>query len=162
MIKKILITLAFLVMLILGLLLLFDQSRSYYCIEGKQCITVWKRLGGTCYIIPGKYKALFKPKDSYIKTSTNYIFTIYFSDAIPDSWIVRREQPKKKGDIIFYNSVKKEPFFLDYDAEAEKYHQVLYPFNVKYREDLKDNADFITINIKESYARNKKGKLKSN
>ncbi len=52
----------------IGLFLWYDQSRSFFKATNGEYITMWKRWGGTCYLIPGKYYGVTKPKDNYIET----------------------------------------------------------------------------------------------
>ncbi len=41
---------------IIGILFIwYDQSRSFFKATNGEYITMWKRYGGTCYLIPGKY-----------------------------------------------------------------------------------------------------------
>lgn len=66
--RKIFKILIVLVCVIAGLFLWFDQSRSFFKAANGEYITMWKRYGGTCYLIPGKYYGITKPNDNYIET----------------------------------------------------------------------------------------------
>lgn len=54
----------------------FDALESYQR-GGIASITVWKRLGNECYILPGKYNGILVPSGTYMKiTSTGSIAVI--------------------------------------------------------------------------------------
>lgn len=54
---------------IIGLLFVWnEQSRSFFKATNGEYVTMWKRWGGTCYLIPGKYYGITKPTDNYIET----------------------------------------------------------------------------------------------
>jgi hypothetical protein len=63
------------IVIIVLLLLAFDQSRTIYKIDDSHYITVWKRLGGKCIITFDKYYSIFKPS-RYIETTTSNYLTI--------------------------------------------------------------------------------------
>jgi hypothetical protein len=47
-------------------LLFIQEKRSFYYNSDKtQCVTIWKRFGGKCIVIPRKYIGLFKPDSEY-------------------------------------------------------------------------------------------------
>lgn len=58
----------------------FDYKRHFiHNREKTEFITVWQRIGNTCYIIPGKYYGILAPKENYIKTANykNYIGIVW-------------------------------------------------------------------------------------
>lgn len=63
------------IVIIVLLLLAFDQSRTIYKIDDSHYITVWKRLRGKCIITFDKYYSIFKPS-RYIETTTSNYLTI--------------------------------------------------------------------------------------
>lgn len=65
--KKIFKIFAFGITLISISLLILGQIRSFYQV-GDFTFTVWKNLGGTCYIMPYKYYGIFPPKKNFITT----------------------------------------------------------------------------------------------
>lgn len=157
--RKILRIVLLLVVLIAALLLYFDQSRRFYCAGKNRCITVWKRVGGICYIIPGKYYGLIKPSDNYIKTTNvssrfgNNYFTFFFTDEMPNTIMFNTE-----GEFEIKNSDKGKIVFLDYHEDVKRLDKILYIQNAKETDDLKENADLILLDTKENYATDKNGK----
>ncbi|WP_233266142.1 hypothetical protein [Myroides fluvii] len=55
---------------------IIDQSRSFYKLEDGKEITVWKRIGGKCYVVPYNYFGISKPVDCYIETVNTEGFTL--------------------------------------------------------------------------------------
>ena len=64
MVKKFFITIMVLAMFVL----VWSQFRHFYIVNNIS-FTVWKRVGGYCYVIPGRYYSLKKPKKDYIRVS---------------------------------------------------------------------------------------------
>lgn len=62
--KKFFITITTLTMLIF----VWSQFRYFYIVNNTS-FTVWKKNGGDCYIIPGRYYSLKNPKKDYIRVS---------------------------------------------------------------------------------------------
>lgn len=54
-------------------------------------IKIWKRVGRICYLIPGKYYSLTKPKDGYVEMPTLAYLTVYYSDKLPNIILLRKE-----------------------------------------------------------------------
>ena len=110
--KKILKVLFIIISIIFGLLLWSELSRDFYCLEKDKCITVWKTSWG-CYIIPGKYYGLISPSDDYIKTTNTQYLTIYFSDEMPKTLIIRNEGTSQgfEGGYTIFNNAKEANFF---------------------------------------------------
>lgn len=159
MVKTLLKIIGVVLLLIVVLLVWFDQSRTFYCLSEDKCVTVWKRLGNKCYIVPGKYYGIFKPSDNYIKTTNvnplvgNNYFTFYFTEEMPNTLIYR-----SKSTFEVYNGDKQKFLLIDYDSDVEKYKEVLYVPDAKKVNDLKENANFISLDTKENYATDKSGK----
>ena len=64
MVKKFFITIMVLAMFVF----VWSQFRHFYIVNNVS-FTVWKRVGGYCYVIPGRYYSLKKPKKDYIRVS---------------------------------------------------------------------------------------------
>jgi hypothetical protein len=63
---------------IIGLLFVWnEQSRSFFKATNGEYVTMWKRWGGTCYLIPGKYYGITKPTDNYIETKIQLVGILY-------------------------------------------------------------------------------------
>lgn len=149
--RKLLYFFLFLVIVIASLLLWYDQSKNYYCLSEDKCITVWKRLGGDCYIISGKYSGLFRPSNDYLKTSNTQYLTLYYYDRLPENIIVR-DQGTSGGFEGKYEL--RGNIFVEY---TDKYKESLYPEDAVYRKDIKEGVVFIDLNIKENYAKDNHG-----
>lgn len=126
----------------------FDQSRSIYCLTSEKCITVWKRLGGKCYIIPEKYFGRKRPAGAYIKTTnTNRLHVIWQNE---NSILVT-----SKEDIIYVQSTSKMRIKL-YQENKEVYDSLYTFLDGSYRK-YKEEVNFLSIDVKENYVRNNKG-----
>jgi len=59
------------------LILLFYYKRNFVHNSNKtKYLTIWKTLGGDCYIIEGKYYSLLPPKEKAIKTHNTAVLQI--------------------------------------------------------------------------------------
>lgn len=132
------------------LLLWYDQSRSFYCLDNERCVTVWKRIGGTCYVIPTKYYGIIKSSDNFIKTTNTSDLDVIWES--PNYIIVAVDN---KTEII--NKNLKEFSIVNYNF-AKSYNDSLYTFFDGEYLRYKNDVDYISIDIKESYARDKDGK----
>ena len=76
-------------LLLIGVLIIwFDQSRRYYCTPSCHCVTVWKRIGNRCHVIPGIYKMPWLPKKEYIETTNTQSLSLYFPKSKPENIVV--------------------------------------------------------------------------
>lgn len=136
-------------LLIVVLLVWFDQSRSYVGLSEDKYVTVWKRLGNKCYIIPGKYYGIFKPSDNYIKTTnTGYVDIIFVSEKrllidIDAHAEIVQSSGKSLLELYSDNKAVNDSLYTYFDGEYRKY---------------KKGVDYLSIDIKENYARDKTGK----
>lgn len=89
--KKILKVFGVLVAIIFVLFVWYDQSCSFFKATNGEYITMWKRYGGTCYLIHGKYYGMTKPKDGYIETSNRSYLTLYYSNKLPNLILLHKE-----------------------------------------------------------------------
>lgn len=85
--------LGILILIIGGLYLWVDQSRSFYCLADGKCVTVWKRAGGKCYIIAEKYYGLLVP-DEYIETKNLNAITLLFDNQSNYDYILSNDYGK--------------------------------------------------------------------
>ena len=145
-----------------GLLLLviwIGEERSFYCVNNKLCVTVWKNYNDVCYIIPGRYYGLMPPSSSFIKTTNTDNITIFFSRSCYNELIFKRGGDPDGNDIFQVNNIyNKHRFaFINYDSNVKKWDSILYKSDAKRFNDVMDNIDFIEIYIKENVAINKNG-----
>ncbi|MHC5310127.1 hypothetical protein ACYSNM_08660 [Myroides sp. LJL116] len=138
------------------LLAWYDQSRTFYCVSNDKCVTVWKRLGGKCYIIPSKYYGVFKPSENYIKATNTQYLTLYFSNDIPNKMIVR-DQGNSMGKGEKYEIVNNLPEELEINDYSDDYNVILYKSDAVKFKDVKTSTEYIDLNIFENYATDKNG-----
>ncbi|MBW3520483.1 hypothetical protein KO524_15075 [Flavobacterium sp. NKUCC04_CG] len=85
-----------------------DQSRSFYKLEDGKEVTVWKRIGGICYVIPYKYYGIIKPSSCAIETvNTGGITLIWYNGKL----IVNTDSKMKiinNGDCILEDYMNKK------------------------------------------------------
>jgi len=125
----------------------WNQSRSFYCLSEERCVTVWKRIGGYCYIIPGKYYGIFEPKDNYVKTD-NLVesLTIIFTN---DNRLVIYILPIYYSKFVSDYSDKGLKMIEDYQSNKTINDSIYTYFNGEYNV-YKDNVNFICLYIKEN------------
>lgn len=145
------------ILLILLFLVWMHLSRSFYCLEKGKCVTVWKRLGNECYIIPGKYYGLIKPSGNYIKTNNTQLFTLYFSKDIPNT-IVLRNQGSFEGTGGKYDIINNSSDGVKIAEYSDDYEAILYKSDADNFFDIQENTEIIELIIKESYALDNTGK----
>ncbi|WP_147269366.1 hypothetical protein [Schleiferia thermophila] len=126
------------ILLIILFLIWFDQSRSFYCMSNDKCITVWKRLGNKCYIIPGKYYGILKPSD-YVKTTNDNALTIIFDDLSGYDFVIFNDYGKELEVNLSKERIK---YFKNFERDI-----FIDEFYVNER--IKDNLPYLQIDIKE-------------
>lgn len=155
MVNKLLKIMGVFLLLMALLLVWYDQSRTFYCLSNDRCITVWKRLGGKCYIVPSKYYGIFKPSDSYIKTSNTQYLTLYFTNKLPHKIVVRNQgNAKEQAGYEILNKSIGNWEIIEY---SEDFKSILYKPNAKKFNEVDPSTNYIDLNIKESYAVDKSG-----
>jgi hypothetical protein len=124
--------------LIVMILVWYDQSRSFYCISENQFVTIWKRLGNKCLIIPDKYYGINLPQ-YYIKTTNDNALTIIFDYPLSHNITISNDYGKNTqinlGDkkFLYFNYDKRDVFLKE------------FYFNNQIRSSLK----YIQMDIKE-------------
>jgi hypothetical protein len=156
MVKKIIKIIGGFVLLIIALLMWYDQSRTFYCLSDDKCITVWKRLGGKCYIVPSKHYGIFKPSNSYLQTSNTQYLTLYFTNKLPHKIIVRNQG--NANEQAEYGILNKSIGNWEIIEYSEDFKSILYKTNAKKFNEVDSNTNYIDLNVKESYAIDKSGK----
>lgn len=134
----------------------YDQSRSFFKTTNGEYITMWKRYGGICYIIPSKYYGIIKPSNGYIETDNHSNLTIYYSKELPGLILLRKES---NYDFKVSNPTNKKYLFEDYILNKEKYKPIIYKEGEVRFSDIKKNASYLNINILEGYATNEMGEI---
>jgi len=126
------------ILLIALFLVWFDQSRSFYCLSNDKCITVWKRLGNECYIIPGKYYGILKPSD-YVKTTNDNALTLIYDSLSGYDFVIFNDYGKELKINLSRERIK---YFENFEREI-----FIGEFYVNER--VKDNLAYLQIDIKE-------------
>lgn len=121
------------------------EARSFYCLDNGICITVWKQLGNTCYVIPEKYYGMFPPVKNYFKITNTAALDIYYSDALPNILFVT-DGENDSTNVVNDTNNKLQMYYLQYENQ-EKYRTYLVDEN----ENLKNNVRMLTIDISENF-----------
>jgi len=129
------------------------EHRSFYCVGNDECITVWKRIGGICFIIPGKYYGIFKPSGTYIQTSNdNSLIVLYFITKFPKTIIIW-------GDSYKIIKASKNVYtFIDFRKQEGKFKRIIYGPGAKKIGDLKKGVYILGLDIFGNLAFDKNGK----
>jgi hypothetical protein len=146
--KKILIILSVCLLLIT---VWFGEGRSFYCLDDKHCVTVWKTYYNRCYVIPGKYYGLFKPSGSYIE-STNLSSMDLIWNGTPHEIIVNKD-----NNTTIVNRFPKSNNLIDYNTNKIHNDSLFISFDGKYHR-YRKGVMFISIFIEEDYAVGNNGK----
>ncbi|MCY1518567.1 hypothetical protein D9M68_532880 [compost metagenome] len=139
------------IFLVIGLgLVWFGESRKFYCLDNDRCVTVWKTYNNTCYIIPGKYYGILKSADNYIQTTNIDNVDIIWSTEKnvlvaggASLKIVNNDSTELKMNNYKSNKSYNDILYLDFDGNYHRY---------------KKNVNYISLSIKENYARVQGGK----
>lgn len=151
-IKKI----SFILLIILSATIFYDQSRSYYCLDDGNCITVWKRFGGDCYIIPGKYYGLNQPNGEHLLADNFQYISMFFNEEKPSTIIFRNEGSSQVGGPIkVCNQKKDNVIFVEF---SELIKNELYDDHATSFSDVKQNIQYMVLNIFENNAFDKDGR----
>ncbi|MDR2206277.1 MAG: hypothetical protein LBE36_09015 [Flavobacteriaceae bacterium] len=141
--RKILIIFGVFILLCFGI----EQKRHFYALSDDKYVTVWKRWGDICYIIPGKYYGITVP-DNYVKTSNvSYVGIIYYDGKI----IV-----DGGAECQFINSSPNNMIYNYKDNEQE--NDSLFTEKRGYYYYYKKNFNVITVDIRYPYATDRYGK----
>lgn len=134
---KLKISLGVITVIILSALIAYDQSRTYYCLASGHCVTVWKRLGGICYVAFGKYQDVLKPNQSIATTNDNAVTIIYDGDDCIVSNDFGRDVTINNLKHLKYYSYNQRQSFIDKYYVSGK---------------IKPGLKYFQIDIKESFA----------
>lgn len=139
--KKLLKIVCYILISILAICILWDQTRTYYCFSNGKCFTLWKRIGGKCYIVFDKYYGVTVPRSGYIQT-----FNWSTIDIINDNhFVVVGDSTCKvvndvKGQVVFYAAT---------DARVDSMYTHKEGNYFVYNKDI----EYYSIDILEQYAR---------
>lgn len=150
--KKILKVLVVFIGIVGVLFVWYDQSRSFFKATNGEYITMWKRWGGTCYLIPGKYYGITKPNDDYIETKNKNEYVVFL-------W-----GNNKANDLLYFGNASDKII----NADKAKFNIINYVDNKQKNDSLytekhghygryKKGVIFLSINILEGYAGNGTG-----
>ncbi|MBB5647912.1 hypothetical protein [Pedobacter cryoconitis] len=120
----------FLIVFLLGAFYFVEKRSFYYNKDKTECITIWKRLGGKCLVIPGKYIGLWKPSGEYLETTNKNSLTFVWKRKMTDQLVICNN----------YGA----PVDLSFKSYKVKY------YDYKQREDF-INTYYINHNIKVGY-----------
>ena len=132
--------------LVVLILVYADQNRNFYNLENGKCFTIWKRIGGTCYIIPGKYWGVNAP-DSFVKAKNSGIVTLFFSASQPDNIFVEGQGLELANEGL-------PPRFV---AKNLQHDELLYITDARTASDLKPDAYRVDMDLGPLYVIDYKG-----
>ena len=151
--KRILKVSVILVAIICVLFVWYDQSRSFFRAANGEYITMWKRYGGICYLIPGKYYGVVKPRDGYIETRNK-------NEYIDFLWL-----NNKPNDLLYYGNVNDKiynkdrlPFRISNYLDNKQNNDSLFTEKKGHYSNYKKGVTHLSINILEGYATDGTGK----
>jgi hypothetical protein len=139
MVKKLLKTVAAVVLLIVIILISWDQSRSFYHLSDKQHLTVWKRLGNKCFIVPGKYYGILRPKYC-IQTTNDNALTIIYENLMDYDYVICNDYGKSVKISLECKKIK----YFEY-TEKDKFIDEYYSNN-----QIRDSLKYIQLDVKEN------------
>lgn len=150
--RKILKFFLFLVIIIGVLFIWYDQSRSFFKATNGEYITMWKRYGGTCYLIPGKYYGITEPDDGYIETrnKNEYVDFLWFNNESNHLLYYGNTEDK------IYNANKAD-FTINNYLDNKQKNDSLFTEKKEHYSHYKKGVARLSINILESYASDETG-----
>lgn len=145
------------ILLVIALILVWIlEKRKFYPVGNGKYVTVWKTVGGVCYVVPNKYYGLLKPAANFIETTNDNYLVLFFSEELPDKIIYWENRQGKS--IKIDNQSKEKSLFINYMSNHDSLRNVLYVPNPKTVRDLKNNAYLLDLDIEANSASNKDGK----
>lgn len=123
-----------------------DQGRTFFCLGNGSCITVWKRLGGTCYVTSGKYRGVMSP-DSYVSLKSSGQLTLFFSPSEPNAVIVEGNGLKIANAGSGVKFVRK----------GEREEALLYEASARTASDVKPGVVMVDLDVGPMYATDQQG-----
>jgi hypothetical protein len=155
--KKVLGIISILIVIVVSVSLYYKQSRDFYCLPDDKCVTVWKRVGGVCYVIPSKYYDVMKPSNDFIETTNTQYLTLYFLAGSSQVLVVKNEGTSQgfKGGFKIHNALKNKVTILDYSESSQS---LIYKPNAQTHSDVSPGVELLNLDIFENYATDKNGK----
>lgn len=131
----------FLIILFLSAFYFIEKRDFYYNKDRTECITIWKRIGGKCLVIPGKYFGLWKPNEEYLETTNKNSLTLIWTKKITDQ-------------LIIYNNYG-GPVHLNFKSFKVKYYEYkqrnTFINNYYLNNNVKPGYEYLTIDILENF-----------
>lgn len=132
---------AFLIIFVLSAFYLIEKRAFYYNKDRTECITIWKRLGGKCLIIPGKYIGLWKPNEEYLETTNKNSLTLIWKKRIKEQLVICNNY----GGPVYLN-------FKFFKVRYYHYKQRDNFINTYYlNNNIKPGYEYLSIDILENY-----------
>jgi len=126
-----------LVAALICLCVLYAEHRKIIRLREGSFITIWKTIGGKCYIMPYRYLGLLYPPNDYIETRNDNVLAIAVEHAPTLTWAL-------------LNNGNKPVAFTRTHWPVEYYRFKDYlAFRKKYWVTRKSVWDFVTVDIKE-------------
>jgi|GEM_PF-5809562 len=113
-----------------GLVVFFIQSRTFVDIPNGNHITVWKTLNNKCYVVMGRYYGITKPykSENYVETTNDAMGASIFWKDLSDSLIIA-----VGGEYKIHNNTQEKPFFIDYKRDKMRNDSLYTEWNADYK-----------------------------
>lgn len=139
MVKKLLITFAAVFTVLVIILISCDQSRSFYSLSEKEYLTVWKRFGNKCFIVPEKYYGIIKPRYC-IQTTNDNALTIIYGNLMDYDYVICNDFGKYVKITLKGKKIK----YFEY-SEKDKFLNEYYS-----NEHIRNNLKYVQLDVKEN------------
>ncbi len=139
------------------LVLFYFEYRHFYSLNATETITVWRYYNGKAYIIPGRYYGLIPPTKNYIESPIKNDVTLYFSDELPGTIIIRAQE----AAVTIYQSYNQNKVssvkFVDYNSNQHYYNQLLYKPNAIRFSEVNSKSRLISVHLYDIYTGDTQG-----
>lgn len=123
------------------LVLVWNQFRYFYIVNNTP-FTVWKKVGGDCYIIPGRYYSFKSPKKDYIRISNTGGLLISLKN---DSTLLIFNNRYIDNDSVYINL---QNYKFEYYSPNPSSLDEIKTWREKRRSNMK-NLPFLEIDVRE-------------
>ncbi|MGC3946374.1 MAG: hypothetical protein QM762_17950 [Chryseolinea sp.] len=125
------------------LALSYQQSRKFIELRDGRWVTIWKRYGDECLIIPGRYFGVFKPETSYLETKNTILINLFVGNSFPDTLVFRTQ-----SHVEIHNE-SKGSIFLDYHKNENHLKPLIYSEETGV---VNDDVTLLFVDIHDSVA----------
>ncbi len=142
-------TLIFILICLCLFIFSYDQSRKFICIGGDNWVTIWKRYGNNCLIIPGRYYGIAAPSTSFLRTENTATISLLSLSTWSDTIVFRT-----KSHVEIKNELSGR-YLLNFYSEETRLRALLYTEQEPRK--VKDSVKVVFVDIHDSVALNGDG-----